>query len=483
MIKNVTVRFGILALCGCLALVARGDQLTPAQAQADFDVLRGALEEAHGALYRFTPKAELDRRFDTLRTKLDHPMDTRELITVLSEMLAAIGDGHSRLEYDETTTATLAMARLFPFRLLIEDSRLMVLSNDSPDDAIIRPGMEILRINGRSARDVLDQILPKLPADGFIESGRKARLGRGFPRSYWLFVDQAEVFEVTARDAGGKTVTTKLPGVSSADRDKNSNPVNAQIQAMLARLDGAKDNVSLRFVSDPDTAVLRIRGFEEDGFPAALEKAFQTLVEKSTTVLILDLRGNLGGVDAWGALLVSYLTNKPFRYFDHIRITTVEPSFSTWKPGTSENLREGVVADPKGGFLVTPKLHGGVAEQKPSQHPFTGKLFVLLDGGTFSTAADVTAVLRHLKRATFIGEESGGAYEGNTSNLNALITLPHSHLRHKVQMYGYVNAVAGGKKGRGTVPDHAVAKTTADLLRGIDAPLERAMDLARRQGK
>jgi C-terminal processing protease CtpA/Prc len=479
MFEKAIARFAVLTLACCLGFNAQSAPLTPAQAQADFDVLRAALEEAHGALYRFATKAEMDRRFNALRATLDHSMNTRELIGTLSEMVAGIGDGHSRLEYDEATTAALAAARLFPFRLLIEDTRLMVLSNDTPDDATIRPGMEILRINGRSARELLDEILPKLSGDGFIESGKKVRLGRTFGSSYWLFVDQAEVFEVTARDADGKTVRTKVHGVTTANRAKNENPVNERMNAAIARLSGPKDNISLRFVDEPNVAVLRIRGFEEEGFPAALEEAFRTLAAKGVKALILDLRGNAGGVDEWGALLVSHLANEPFRYFDRIRVATVAPSFSTWKPGTSEKLRNGVVPDPNGGFLVTPNLHTGVAEQKPSPLCFSGPLFVLLDGGTFSTAADVTAVLRHRKRASFIGDESGGTYEGNTSGLNALITLPHSRLRLKVQMYGYANAVTGGRKGRGTLPDHAVAKTTADLLRGIDAPLERATALAR----
>ena len=105
-------------------------------------------------------------------------------------------------------------------------------------------------------------------------------------------------------------------------------------------------------------------------------------------------------------------------------------------------------------------------------------MFILIAGGTFSTAADVTAVLHHLKRATFIGEETGGTYEGNTSGLNALITMPNSGLRLKIPMYRYFNAVSPALRGRGTQPDYPVEKTVADLLRGVDAQLQRAVALA-----
>ena len=180
----------------------------------------------------------------------------------------------------------------------------------------------------------------------------------------------------------------------------------------------------------------------------------------------------------YGALLVSYLTSKPFRYFDHIHVATIQPSFTSWKPGTLENVKNGTVPDPKGGYLVTPKLHPGVDEQKPAQVPFSGKLFVLLDGGTFSTAADVTAILRTQTKAIFIGVESGGAYEGNISGLNALLKLPNSGLKLKINMYEYWNAVSPREKGRGTQPDYPVESRIADLLRGIDQPMTRAVALA-----
>jgi C-terminal processing protease CtpA/Prc len=146
---------------------------------------------------------------------------------------------------------------------------------------------------------------------------------------------------------------------------------------------------------------------------------------------------------------------------------------------TFENLKAGTVADSAGGYLVTTTLHPGVGVQQPASTPFTGDLFVLMDGGTFSTSADVTATLHNMKRATFIGEESAGGYEGNTSGLNALIILPNSGLRLLITMYDYWNAVTVPAKGRGTLPDHVVEQHVSDVLSGVDAPLERAVALAR----
>ncbi|HJZ69181.1 MAG TPA: S41 family peptidase, partial [Blastocatellia bacterium] len=242
------------------------------------------------------------------------------------------------------------------------------------------------------------------------------------------------------------------------------------------------ENLALRFLKEPDIAEIRIGGFGGGAYPKWMEDTFRSLHEKGTKVLILDLRGNGGGADMYGAMLVSYLTDKPFRYFDHINVKTISPSFkqySDWRAENEPRLREQMIVNPSGGYLVTPKLHPGVAEQPPGKYPFMGKVFVLIDGNTFSTAADFCAVTHHLKRATFIGEETGGGYYGNNSGMQTVLTLPNTKMKVRVPMYEYWNAVPGydGKR-RGTRPDYQVETKFANLLRGVDEQLDVALKLA-----
>jgi len=455
------MRVTIVYALALTASLAGGVQtgLSPAAMQEDFDVLRRAVEEAHGGLTRFTPKAELDKRFDAARARLSKPLSTLGYVGVLSEALAHVRDGHMQLEYDDATNTALNSARMLPLRVASEAGAIVVTSNDTANDTI-RPGMELVSINGRSIGDITQLILPKLSGDGFIETGKAFRMARNFARFYWLFVDQAATFTVTARAADGKAVTAELNGVTGAARAESVDPV------------------SLRFPRGDSVGVLRIRAFTGGPFQANVAAAFATLRDKGAKALILDLRGNGGGVDMDGAALVSHFVARPFRYFDHIKVTTVKPSFATWRPDTFDNLKAGTSPAPDGGFLVLPQLHPGVAEQKPAAAPFLGRVFVLIDGGTFSTAADVCAQIRSLTKATFIGEETGGGFEGNTSGLNAQIVLPRSGLRLRIQMYGYWNAVRGGQPGRGTLPDITIVRRTADTLAGRDAALERALALA-----
>lgn len=451
--------------------------LPPAALREDFDVLRRALAEAHGGYDRFAPRAEVDRRIEAHRARLDHPMDAAAFATILEEALAELRDGHARLELDSLTAAALAGAPLLPLRVALEGERLVVMSNETPDDSTIAPGMELLRVNGRDVAEIVARLLPGVSGDGFIETGRRAVLARELPRRLWLHGVRGDSFALVARDARGRTVRATLPGVPERERAGARNPVNARLRDALARLEAPPGNVSLELFGD-SAARLRVRAFGGEDFPARLDSAFRTLRERRTPGLVLDLRGNGGGVDEYGALLISHFLAEPFRYFDRIRVATVAPSFATWKASTFEDLRAGTAPDPAGGFLVAPSLHPGVGEQRAATEPYRGRLVVLIDGGSFSTTADVAAQLRSRGRATFVGEETGGGYDGNTSGLNALVVLPHSRLRTKVMMYGYWNAVRpAAQPGRGTIPEHVVPRPVADLLEGNDRALARALAL------
>ena len=452
--------------------------LSKTELLAEYDSLCAALREAHGGLYRFHSKEEIEKHFVNYRGRINDKSTKHEYIALLMEMLAYIGDGHMRLEYDAATMDAFSKAKTLPFRTFFEGDRLVVMYNESQNDETIKPGMEILEINGHKAADLLKTILPKLPHDGFIETGKKRRLDRNFAIGYWLFIEQTENFKIKAKDEKGTTVNTELTGVTTAEREGNraKNPVNAQLLAQAVKLDGSKENISYRFINDT-VATMRVRNFVDAGFTSSVDEAMSKLAKAKT--IILDLRGNGGGADMWGAWLVSKFTAKPFRYFDRIHLPTINPSFTNWKQESKDNMKNNTMVDPSGGFLATPQLHPGLGEQAPADNPFTGKLIVLADGLTFSTATDVCAQLRNRTNTIFVGEETGGGYAGNTSGTNARFNFPHSDFRLSIHVYDYWNAVPAREKGRGIMPDFTIENKVKELEQGVDAQWEQALQLTR----
>src|SRR4029453_15728322 len=141
--------------------------------------------------------------------------------------------GHTGLRPNDELQKELSAARLFPLQVRLEGSRLIVLFNDSSTDQTIRPGMEVLEINGHKIDDLVKLILPKLPRDGDIETGRRMRFQENLGQNYWLSREQTSQFTIKARDDNGKTVSAKLVGVTNEERKNIQNPVNAELKASL----------------------------------------------------------------------------------------------------------------------------------------------------------------------------------------------------------------------------------------------------------
>ena len=60
-------------------------------------------------------------------------------------------------------------------------------------------------------------------------------------------------------------------------------------------------------------------------------------------------------------------------------------------------------------------------------------------GGSFSTTCEFLSTLHHHHRATFIGEETGGGYYGNTSGMSLPLVLPNSKIVMPMQLTGLLH--------------------------------------------
>ena len=457
-----------------------GPDITTVEAVADFQVLKRAIEEMHGGLNRYNSEEQVDRLFAAGLAEANSVRSRREFIGLVSGLLASLGDGHLRLQYDEQTEAILAEAHLFPFGVAIEDGSLRVVWNDSVGGSDVMPGDEIVSVNGRSAAGLIAFMQEKLPGDGAIQTRRRLMLGRDFAELYWMFVDTTDRFEVTARNRNGVSFDVVVRGVTRMDRPENraANSVNSTMRMGTGRMAGSDEDISVSFLAEDQIAYLQVRAFQGTGFPSRLADAIQSVHDRDSPALILDLRGNSGGADEYGALLVSQFMDRSFRYFDRIELRTIAPSFADWPPERYTALRDYTELHDDGWYRLTSEAHDGIVAQDPADRPYLKPLFVLIDGWVFSTAADVAAQLRHQQRAVFIGEESGGGFAGNTSGLVVPLQLPNSGIRVRIPLLNYWNAVEFGQDDRGVLPDFPVGSSVRDRMAGKDRPLDRAIELA-----
>jgi hypothetical protein len=348
--------------------------------------------------------------------------------------------------------------------------------------------MEVVAVNGQSVRKVLEGILPLLAQDGDSRTFRTYQLGisggffrqaaagrrAGFSEAYRLYVANPPSFRTTLRDPlTRKTLVVDLAGVTRAEAEVNAgqNQVNRDVLSGLRTLRAARQSGTRYFDGD---AIAVMPAYQEN----FLQAAFADLRSKGTKALIIDMRGNTGGGDVYPGILYSYLTSTEFR--------SNEPSYMKAITGANRASEIDMVTDtyygsdagiwkpdPNGGWRMTEKYQM-IGVRQPSEPHFGGRVYVLIDGGTFSAASAFCAIADFYKRAVFIGEETGGV-GGGAGGDNGPI-LPESHL-----YVGFPREAefSVGARRRGTLPTHAVVQTVADLAKGRDTALEFTLALIR----
>jgi C-terminal processing protease CtpA/Prc len=215
--------------------------------------------------------------------------------------------------------------------------------------------------------------------------------------------------------------------------------------------------------------VLTIENFyvdkKEQKFYPFIDSVFADLKKKQVDNLVIDVRNNEGGEENWGGYLYSYLTDTPFRYYDKITMTQKEKfSFKqyAWLPKFF-GLMHLFMKEKNGQVYFTKQKY--LHTQEPAKNAYKGNVYVLINGMSFSTTTEFASMLHNNKKATFIGEETGGAYYGNNSGVFAIVTLPNTKLTVGIPLMAYYSNVSGYPyKDRGILPDHTVKNSVEDVL-------------------
>ena len=453
------------------------------QLKEDYSLLRTALEEAHAGLYYYSTKEEMDKYFEKTFENLIHSMTEFEFYRHLALLIAEINDGHTGVLFSQNYNRQLSEESiLIPFNFKFIKEKGYIFRNYSSDENLDLGG-ELISINDLPFAEISKKMLPYVPSDGHIETSKFKRLQNTeyFGRLFSLIFGKTTNFKIVYKSHQDKTQKKiEVSGIKSTE-------MNRLYNQRYPEADQNRPPIKLAYKEN--VAILSIKTFSDGPYQSFgtpfykfLKSAFIKISEKKIQYLIIDLRGNGGGADVNGKLLFSYLIDKPYMFYNYLEIRNNEFSFleHTDAPEMGKIIKFRAKENDRGTFYF--QMHFNLGEQKPLQPTYKGKVYVIIDGRSFSGSGETTSMMHFHKRAVFIGEECGAGYYGNTSGFMPTLTLPNTKLRVRIPMMRYVMAVSDYQyPDRGIIPDYPFQRTIEDYLNDKDTELEFVFKLIKKQ--
>ncbi len=453
---------------------------------ADFDFLHQALRDGHPAWGHYYPRDSMEHWFAQVRATLGVPHSERAFREKLYPLIDPWACAHTRLWLSKACTKRQKKQdradtprRYPPFRASYLDEKLYLTA--TTDSTHLVPGSEILRINGRAASDIIEDLRRRFTSDGYNQSNTLALIRYNFDGYYRFHFGEWPQYELDLVLASGDTVQQR---VAALETTLDKRLAASKKRRAAARIGGTeilrKKGYQLSWLAqDSSVSVMDIRGFRLWRGRSFYRKAFRHLERAGNEQLVIDLRNNGGGAIQDAFRLLSYLVDEPVEILAERR-----RGKAPYERYLNQRLVRKLVS-----ALVLPfsfkkrkredRLEISGTAQPRTKHHYGGRVYVLVNGRTFSASVMVSAFLRDQNRAVFIGQETGGGEKGTNAFFLPKLRLPNTGIRLVFPRYQMTHRVAAQDRGRGLVPDYELSYDLEALLEGRDLELEQLRDLVK----
>ena len=480
----------------------------------DVDFLQKKIYKLHPHYDRYTSKEILDFKFDSLKKSIVNPMTPNEFYFAISPVLSNVKQGHIAmfpLQKKFSKADTKAMKKkgtgpLSQFNYDFQDNKLYVLKNKSKVKSI-KPGSEIIYINNVTPQEVYAKFKKTYSSDGYNTTFNRKIFARRFGAycsnitgvndslTFVIKQNDSVLTKIVKRDKMYKTVkATQEPKKDTIVKKtkaeqaiaKAKSKKEAKNKSIFGYNTTEKEYVKqLKFIGkDSLTAYLKIGSFSVGKFKKAYQKIFDSIQRKGCKTLIIDLRDNYGGRVNEIVELNKYLTDTQFQMTEKAEVTS---KTSLWNTGTfldKPKWAYPLIAPFYGIFatysLFTVKKHDGKyyytlsssKVQQPKENNFKGKKYVLINGASFSASCILSSNLKKDKQIEFVGEETGGDFNGTVAGRMPPFKLPKSKLHFSFGLMDVLPVNQTDKKGRGVFPDKEITTPIQDKVLGKDLELD-----------
>ncbi len=433
--------------------IGSGQSFTARQTKEDLNILIKSLETYNPALNIYNPSFKDEAA--KIMNEIPPNLDKFGYLQLVSRVAALSNEGHIGIGNWEDSFHEGFLNNSYkylPLVVTVLEGRVYAWT-DLSNEEVIQRGDEILSINGRLINDIVMEITEHIQTDGHITSSSYYKLTSGFNWMYYLYIEQSEQFDISYKSkAADELAEATLPAITRQQMLDNLKSKTADKEKPAEH--SGPDEV-YEFEIDKGVGYLTLRSFNRQRIEKHKIKAkklyktiYKQLKEEKVSNLVIDLRDNNGG-----------------RYefaFEMLPFIMKEQESSWYKTSVSWEGKEKEYKFPR-----------------KDKYSFNGNIWVLVNGGTFSTASSLARYLREYTRATIVGEEGGGRYEGYAAGSQQYVNLPNSNLRVTIPRYlnNFPVSTVQNTANRGILPDYEVVYIIEDLINEKDVVMNKVKEL------
>lgn len=473
----------------------RETKLPPNELKDDVDYAYRKLKELHPNLFWYISEQDLNKKFDSLKLTITDSLSPVDFYFKIQPVVAEIREGHLAVRipgkrYSNKEIRVMKNKKGLFTRLdyYVENQKLFVKANKDSIEKIL-PGTEIISINDVPVEKYMQKYRKLMTSDGYNSTFYPYYLKDSFFNYYSAengFLDSAKV-EIKYENV---TKTIYLTRESKTEKDKEKDKLQNKGNAEKRTKDyvAATDsyNRSLTYLDQDSTiAYIKVKSFSRSYSDRFYKETFQKIKDKKVTHLVIDVRENYGGSLSEINNLYSYLAEEPFTLVKKPEMT------SRYSPLKINYFRKSspityifkAIFSPivfTRQFLVGKKGKDGKAyyrmkyskQTKPQETAFHGKVYVLINGGSFSASSIITSKLKNDQRAILVGEETGGANDGTVAGFYSYQSLPNSKLQLPIGLLLLQPNIKFTATKKGVTPNVEILNTLESTLNKQDTQLD-----------
>lgn len=432
----------------------------------DARYLLETIESVHPDIYANIDTNDFNSEFAKSLASLNDSNNTLHFYKSFAPLISKIGDAHTMLvlPWKEWNEYADSCGSYFPIRVIWNDCLRARNTGEIPS------GTRLLSINNHSCDSLFNEF--KSYTGSETDSYKNFITANYFDNYLWLNgIDPP--YKVVVNYPENSKDTLELDGkvISSKTLKARNYYEYKLLDAYIAYID-----------------FRRMRNHPSEQFEDFIKRVFKDLDMRDTKGLIIDLRNNSGGNNEFGAKLLEYITDKPFRmcaekrwkvssqyrkYFRQqipwlIRWITYPPGI--WLAGLFTDELEMFTRED--GEMITLKNELIIPGDNPLR--YKGKVCFLIGNATFSSGVDLANAVQDYNIAPLFGQETGGI--PNAFGNSYQFVLPNTRLSVSVSSARYVKANGDSYFSGGIKPDYIVEITLQDLINVKDPTLDKAIN-------